>query len=293
MPVSREHGFTLIELIVVMILTGLLSTVVMQFITTPIDIYVDQSRRAALVGEAQSVIDGIAHDVHLAVPNSIRVGCSGGCVELMRGVSGGRYRAQPPGDTLSFIPADADSGFAVLGNLTGAAGVTTSADPDACGNGTASCLVVYNTGFAGTDLWAGDNAATVTAVTGGPAFNITFDNSRFSSGNPVFPASSPGQRFTISDTPVTFLCDTTLGTLRRYWGYTRRSLHSDHDSHAELTALSNPAENALMAERLSSCQFSYTAGTPTRNGVLSLRLTVSESGESVTLFHQVSVSNVP
>ena len=42
----RQRGFTLVELVVVIIIAGALSIVVMQFITTPVDIYVDQSRRA-------------------------------------------------------------------------------------------------------------------------------------------------------------------------------------------------------------------------------------------------------
>jgi MSHA biogenesis protein MshO len=60
-----------------------------------------------------------------------------------------------------------------------------------------------------------------------------------------------------------------------------------------LTALGNPAEHALMAESVAACQFQYSPGTPTRNAVLSLRLSVAESGESVTLMEQVSVSNLP
>jgi hypothetical protein len=55
-----------------------------------------------------------------------------------------------------------------------------------------------------------------------------------------------------------------------------------------LTALGNPAEHALMAESVAACQFQYSPVTPTRNAVLSLRLSVAESGESVTLPDQMS-----
>ncbi|MGB5495565.1 MAG: prepilin-type N-terminal cleavage/methylation domain-containing protein, partial [Sedimenticolaceae bacterium] len=65
-----DAGFTLIELIIVIIISGVLSIVVMQFITAPIDVYVDQSRRARLVDQAQALTQRLAQDVRLAVPNS-------------------------------------------------------------------------------------------------------------------------------------------------------------------------------------------------------------------------------
>ena len=91
MAAQRQAGFTLIELVIVIVISGALSIVVMQFITAPIDVYVDQSRRARLVESAQSVMQRLAYDVRMAVPNSIRVGCGGACIEMMRAVTGGRY----------------------------------------------------------------------------------------------------------------------------------------------------------------------------------------------------------
>ena len=290
---QRQGGFTLIELVIVIVISGALSIVVMQFISAPIDVYVDQSRRARLVDAGQSVIQRLAHDVRLAVPNSVRVGCGGSCVELMRAATGGRYRLSPPGDVLSFIPADADTGFEVLGNLNHTADIVASADPDACADGTASCVVIYNTGFAGTDLWNGDNSATLTSLDAGPPVTIGFDNSRFAGGQPAFPAQSPGQRVFVTDTAVTFLCDPTAQSMRRYWGYSRRASQADVDTHAELVALGNPAEHALMANGVAGCQFQYSAGTPTRNAVLTIRLSLAEAGETVTLLEQVSVGNLP
>mgnify|MGYP001821621295 CR=1 FL=1 len=293
MTMRAQSGFTLVELIIVIVISGALSIVVMQFISAPIDTYVDQSRRARLVESAQSVMQRLAYDVRMAVPNSVRVGCGGACVELMRAVTGGRYRMSPPGDVLSFIPGDADTGFEVLGNLNHTAEIVSSADPDACADGTASCLVVYNTGFSGTDLWNGDNTGTVTAISPGPPVTLAFDNSRFASGQTAFPAQSPGQRFFVTDTAVSFLCDTAQGSVRRYWGYSLQASHTDVDTHAELLALSNPAEHALMANDVAACQFQYSPGTPTRNAVLTLRLSITDAGEVVTLMEQVSVSNLP
>jgi len=252
----RVKGFTLVELVVVIIISGILSLVTMQFISAPIEVYVDLSRRVSLVDEAQTAMQRVFSEVRHALPNSLRVGCAGDCVEFLSAVTGGRYRNAPVGNTLSFVAADSDSSFEVLGTLNHTDNLDTSTDADACRNGDAACVVVYNTGFA-------------------------------------FPATSPGQRFFITDTPVTFLCDAGGSTLRRYQGYTRQSDQTDVDTHAELIALANPAENALLARRISDCDFSYSPGTSTRNGVLTVRLSISEAGETVFLLQQIHVSNIP
>lgn len=293
MVARRSGGFTLVEMVIVIVISGVLSLVVMQFITAPIEVYVDQSRRTRLVDKAQAATQRIAYDVRLAVPNSIRVGCGGSCVELMRAATGGRYRLSPPGDVLSFTAADLDTSFETLGYLNHTGDIVTSTDPDACADGTASCVVIYNTGFSGTDLWHADNRATLTALNTGPPITLGFDNSRFSTGQTAFPAQSPGQRFYLTDTAVTFICDPVQGTVRRYWGYSPQASQLDSDTHAELIALSNPAEHALLTDQLGGCRFEYSPGTPTRHAVLTLSLTLGEAGESITLLEQVSVSNQP
>jgi len=91
----------------------------------------------------------------------------------------------------------------------------------------------------------------------------------------------------------TRFCDPGQGRLRRYAGYSIRADHADTDSHAELTALPNPAEEALLAHWIAGCRFDYVAGTASRNGVVSIRLEVSHEGERVVLLQQVQVVNAP
>lgn len=295
----RQHGFTLVELIIVIVLSGALSVVIMQFITTPIDAYVDQSRRTRLVDAAQNALGRVSREVQQALPNSIRIGCGGSCVEFLRTVTAGRYRSAPPGDPLSFVPTDADTAFDVLGPFSGFSGLVTSTSANACAIGNAACVAIYNTGHAGTDAWnrdhvgggwRPDNLATLSAVS---ATSLSFVNSYFASGDTAFPANSPDQRFYIVDSPVSFLCDAVAGTLRRYDGYSITHPHTAADQHAELLSLANPAEHALVADQIDACSFSYQAGTPSRNGVLTIRLTLAEAGERMTLVQQVHVANMP
>lgn len=287
-----SKGFTLIELVLVIVIGGALSLVVMQFITRPIEVYQDQARRAHLVDQAQLVARHMVRELRLALPNSVRVGCGGDCIEFMRAVSGGRYRRLLPGNTLSFIPAEADSSFEVLGTLNHTTGLQTSNVADACENGTAACVVVYNTGFAGTNVWANDNKATLVSIAGSPSV-VSFDNSQFSAGRAAFPAQSPGQRFYLVDTALSFICDPANRTLSRFQGYAHQVNHANADSAAELAALSNPAEQALLSDTLQSCDFTYVPGTPTRNALVTLRLSFSLDGEVVSLMEQVHMSNIP
>jgi MSHA biogenesis protein MshO len=214
-------------------------------------------------------------------------------------VTGGRYRAAPAGDTLSLVPTDADTRFDVLGPFSNFSSLTTSGVPTDCVEGRAACVAIYNTGQAGTDAWNADHAsgawrpdnlATLTAV---DASSITFDNTYFSSGVTAFPAGSPDQRFYIVDSPVSYLCDAAAAMLRRYEGYNITHPQTAVDQHAELLGLSNPAEHALVADQVTACSFTYAAGTPSRNGLVTVRLQVAEAGEGVTLMRQIQIPNLP
>jgi MSHA biogenesis protein MshO len=302
---TKPEGFTLIELVIVIVLSGILATVVMRFITAPVEAYVDQDRRARLVDIAHHAMGQLSRETQRALPNSLRIGCGGACVEFLRVVAGGRYRVAPPShDVLSFVPADNDASFDVLGPLDGIAGLSTSGAANGCVQGQAACVVIYNTGQAGTDAWnrdhAGgawrpDNMATLVSVSAG---SITFDNSHFSSGDTAFPAASPGQRFYLVDSPVSFVCDG--GQLRRYEGYSITH-RSEAPTRVQLLGLSNPPEEVLVADQIAAggCVFDYDPGSLDRNGLLTVALTIEErdapSGtvEQVRLLKQIHVANLP
>ncbi len=294
-PASHHAGFTLVELIVVIVISGALGMVVSQMIQRPVESYQAQSRRAGLVDIADTALRRMSRDLRDALPNSVRVGCSGRCLEFLRASSGGRYRAKPANNpfSLNFDPSRSDTSFEVLGFLNNTASIQTGTSSSDCQQNRASCVVVYNTGLAGTDAYSMDNAATITALSTTPRIVIGFDNSGFSSGNTAFPASSPDQHFFVVDTPVTYLCDLSQGSIRRYQGYNIRAAHTSVDSHAELKAQTNSAEDALLVDQITACRFSYLPGTPTRNSLVSIEITVQAQGEQITLLQQAHVSNMP
>lgn len=278
-----RSGFTLIELVMVILIAAVLAVVVGRFIAQPIEGYLDADRRARLLDLADTALERMTREIRLALPNSIRVSGSGRAVEFLRVLTGGRYRRATPGDPLDFT-VNGDS-FDVLGTLLDAgriavAGGATQAD---CAAGTVDCLVIYNTGQPGADAYNQDNIAAVRAAAAG---SVTFARD-----NP-FPLTSAEQRFYVVDTPVTFLCDDGgAQNIRRYADYTITANHSAVDEAAEL--LGAGAAESLLVEQVSACTFSYQPGTATRGGLVTLALTVEEAGEQVSVLQQVHVSNLP
>ena len=123
-PAMRNNscaGFTLVEAIMVIVITGILAGMVAVFIKAPVDGYVDSVRRAELTDAADTALRRIARDVRTALPNSFRLVTVAGssCVEFLPTLGGGRYRIAPTtdgtsSDILSF--AAADTSFDVLAN---------------------------------------------------------------------------------------------------------------------------------------------------------------------------------
>ena len=296
MTSNRTAGFTLVELVIVMVISVVLAGVIAQVVSRPMEAYASSAHRARLVDATNVALMRFSSEIRNALPNSVRIGCGGTCIEFLNVVDGGRYRRIAPGDILDFNPSNSDTQFNVLGPLTAPSAVVTGSNASDCRLGSASCLVIYNTGQSGSDAYQLDNIATISSFSA-PYTSLSFINTAFSSGNSAFPVDSPQQRFHVVDGPVSYLCDTTAGTIRRYQNYPITGSHTSVDTHAELTALSG-TQSAILTDKISACQFDYDPGSPTRSGLVSLTMTLTENlysghNESITLLEQVHVSNVP
>ena len=284
----RQSGFTLIELITVMLVIGSMVALAATFIVSPFQISRDIARRTDLVDAAQAALDRISREVRQALPNSVRVDPSGRVVEFLLTRTGGRYRREvgAPGDPVLDIHA-ATGTFEVLGNLADAGSISTGASGDDCGNGGADCLVVYNTGDTAvpvansTHAYDRSNLAPVTAAAAG---TLSYGTLAPPSA-PGFPAHSPNQRFFVVRGPVSFRCDLASGSLTR---------HADYGIAAtQPTTTAALGAGSLLAEELAGCRFDYRSGAGTRHGLLSVALEIRRSGETVSILQQVHVLNVP
>jgi len=255
------QAFTLIELIVVIVIVGFLATMSTDIITLPVKSYLDLERRTQLVDNAEMALRRMQRDIRRALPNSIRISNAGQTIELLHTTDGGRYRkkldSDGNGDILKFNTSDIS--FDILGNLSTAP---------------TGYLIIYNLGESGADAYAGDNLATIRNTS--TVNQITLQPAK------KFPFQSPQQRFFIVDTPISYHC--TDGELRRYQDYT---ISSSAPNLADTYSLQAKAS-------LLSCAFSYDAGTASRAGLMTLRLTLTDNaGESAKLIHQIHVDNMP
>lgn len=283
----RRHGFTLIELLVTIVLTAIVVSFMAMFIVAPVRSYTDQTRRAELVDLADNALRRIARDVRRSLPNSVRVStaASVAALELLNTLDGVRYREQPPPDDpakqLDF--AAADGAFNTVGTFTRIS-MPFSSD--------SHYLSVYNVGVPGADAYELANVITPA----GTQIDIAADASPGEDNVTISPAfrfayGSPAQRIFLVDGPVSYLCDPVAGTLVRYSGYSITASQGDRDSDAELVAAG--AAQTLMSEKISSCGFAYAPGTSQRAGLVTMQMTLTDSGESISLLHQVHVGNVP
>ena len=192
---NRQAGFTLLEAVLVIVLTGIVGAFVAVFLRAPIDAYLDQSRRAELSDAADGALRRITRELQAALPNSVRVGTSKQ-IQFMPVRSAGRYRAAPKadgsGDWLDFGSAT-DHSFEVLGPpVEVAAG---------------DSLVIYNLGLPGADAYSGESRRALNSIGGALT---TLD---YAVGAAQFPFASPSQRFQVVSAAVTFSCAD--GSLRR------------------------------------------------------------------------------
>ncbi len=282
---NRQYGFTLVEMIMVIVITGIIGGMVAVFLKTPIDQYIAVGRRAALTDIADTAIRRMARDVRTAVPNSVRVaGCgANSCVEFLPTRDGGRYRAAQnctgacTGNALIF--GAADNTFDIIGTaINFLAG---------------DYIVVGSTQSSGNPPYDTTATGVLRAYTGtaGSQTTVSFNNS---AGLPVW-AALPSQRFDVVDgaqQAVTYACVGTLGTLDanqngqaslvRYWNYGFNA------------AQVNPPGglSAILANDVSGCTIDYTVANQ-RFGLLAIRLTLTSGGESVSLYSEIHVNNAP
>lgn len=286
---AKAAGFTLIEMIVVIVITGIIAGAVAVFIRLPVQGYVDAARRAEMTDIADAALRRMERDLRLALPNSIRITdgpTTGGLtLEFLLTRTGGRYRAANntgaagTGDSLDFTLSD--SSFDQFGPFATGTGQSIVNNSD--------ILVVYNLGIPQANAYALDNTAIITSTGAGDLpneYKINFSPKQF-------PFESPGARFQVVEGPVTYACDTTTGKLTRYWGY---AITATQPTAASLAA--STANRALAASNVSGCAFDYTPGVTARSAVVALTLKITESGvgesaESAQLYHEVHVTNVP
>ena len=269
-PVEGQRGFTLVELIMVIVILGIIGGVVAVFMQGPVNAYFGTARRAGLSDAADTAVQRISLDVRQALPNSIRV-TGTQCVDLIPVKATGLYRANGAGALTFAAPAGA---FNMLG--ANSAGIAVN-----------DLVVLDNTGNTGQDAYGGQNVATISAVADAgvtpPETTLTLTPAtRF----PGPPASKDFQVVSGSARVVSYAC-TAQGTLVRAVNTSALAQNCLPGGGLAAGAVVN-----MLANNLTSCNFQYTSN-PMNDGVLLVTMQMTNSTDSISLQHQVHMNNTP
>ncbi len=91
-----QTGFTLIELITVIVILSILATIGTGFVVKATESYQRTQTRGLLVNTARQALERMTRQLRVALPYSVRITNSGSCIEFMPIAAGGNYLAPVP-----------------------------------------------------------------------------------------------------------------------------------------------------------------------------------------------------
>ena len=262
---NRQCGFTLVELIIVIVLLGILGTMGAEFITQAFKGFSDTDARTEIYEEGQLVLARMERELRITLPNAIQVepGNSG----LTFGMIDENAMTCPA----AADPRDCVFGRYIDNNPAGKQFIRDQTNPLPVG----SIVSIYNrnwSDFSDTN----PNQRRLYRVT-----SITAPINRMDLDRSVI-ASSPGNRFYAVNRAVRyFLNNTTL---------TRAAVTIDSSNY--LNPVTFPTGNPL-AENVSSLTFDFTPGSLTSSALVSIRFTIDRNGEAMDFHKEVQIRNAP
>jgi len=284
---NYQRGFTLVELVMVIVIMGVIGGIVSVFMKSPIDAYFASARRAALTDTADTTMRRMARDIQRALPNSIRTP-SNQCVEFIPTKTGGRYRAEGVG-ALDF--AAASTSFNMLGSNTTFAGGSIPADQQI---GSGDVIVVYNLGIPDSDAYQQTGLVNTAAVqpTVAASGTVTSPEIIIPIASTQFPLASGSNRFHVVPSGVknivAYVCNSAKELHR-----TTRAFDPPGCATSGTCPATCPATGPILARNVSACNFDYSGSDLQRNALIRMTLQLTDAGEAVNLMHEVHVSNTP
>jgi MSHA biogenesis protein MshO len=283
-------GFTLIELIVVIVISAIVAVFIVLFLDTPIESYFAQTRRSDLADSAHRISDAVTADARTALPNSMRVNAAGTALELLATEGVARYYGRGDKDGLQaneeLTIGTAVTMFGTLDSFTTQA-LPYQAPYLSIGNLGTAAYTAYNSATqvmtpAGTVVTLNPNPS----MTPPPAFVAGENQVSLSAAMTFKAAGAPVTQplmhsaYLVSG-PVSYVCkanaaNPTAGTLMRYSGYTI----------TRAQAVPPAGTGALIAHDVSACTISIVPAPASYayGQIAILRVTLASNGETLQVF---------
>lgn len=280
---DKARGFTLVELITVIVILGVVGIGIASFVRGSMQIYLDVNTREALLTESRFAIERMTRELRRAVPNSIRIrgDTSQHCIEFVPSQFSTIYTelpVQPSTDTtVSLVfPYDID------GNVFDIA--------------TTDFAIVYPRRSEDVyDLSRNKRKGIRSCSDDGDGDCSTRDDSDDIiqiEVDSAFAERSPASRLYFADRSVSFCV--VSGVLVRF---ENDIVINQAVGSLASARLATDVVNVLSANPVAAPQqddpFTYFAATLQRNAVVQLRLRFARDGEQVEWHQEVHIANVP
>ena len=265
--IQQQKGFTLLELIIVIVLLGIMSVSLGRLTSHTVFSYIDGKDRNRLSQSGKWMMERLSREIREALPQSVRTGSGSGfhCVEFMPIENSSTYFDLPAtGNVSSFTAAEYDL-VASISSLVAIMPINPTS-------------LYSGTGTLGT-------LSSVTATADPDQVLITLTSPT------NFSRRSPQSRFFLLSGPVSFCLNNANGQMLRHSGYGISTSQSFPPSGGSLIGQDFTADTTV---------FNYQPDTLSRSGLLQINLRAQNRGRSLSanqeafdIFHEVHVRNVP
>ncbi|MDN3640174.1 prepilin-type N-terminal cleavage/methylation domain-containing protein [Simiduia curdlanivorans] len=258
-----SKGFTLIELVVVLVVFGIIAAMGSSFVVTSITAYNQAAERNKLVERSRAVVERISRQLRIALPYSLRVSASGNCIEFMQLTGGANYEGILP---------DSSNGAAATSSILVSAFELSLGAGVHLAVGAMHASEIYTTS-------AIASRATIASLAGAPISQINLSQPH------TFLRNSINSRAYVMDSPERFCVS--AGQMLHYSNYGLDT--------GTLGDSAPMGDSAVMSDDVSAIApvFSLSPATESRNTLVAIQFALSRQGETMNIQHQVQVRNVP
>ncbi|KKK99919.1 prepilin-type N-terminal cleavage/methylation domain-containing protein [Rheinheimera mesophila] len=269
-----NNGFTLVELILVVLVLGIIGTLTTSYLGLGVRMYTEVNQRAQLLSQSRFAIERLTRELRNVVPNSVRI--LGSCIEFMPLSAAARYSIAPfdsAGTSLTFYSAAPEWQDANASN-----------DNILVKNGDYVSIYPTLSGHIYSDIVSVVAEKRTVQITANPV--ATNGTVSLAIASNRFPAQSSSQRmYLMPSSPVSYCV--AGSQLRRYDNYAVTATQQ----------VMNPSGGVLMAEDLQQDGFQPFTIAPAvlqRNSVVHIILKFkSDFGDDLFFNQEVHIPNVP